>query len=193
MWGIQPNITMDGKQVYYFYSPSFITGVGMVLAVGLSILVGALKLRFSYHIYFILFAILLCFFHGSQRILSSAFGDTMVLITLITCSIIYFLFNFSTNYMKLRVVGRECFLQTTQEGTSVLLVVEAPLFLTNLPPGCYFTIYDSRMRWQLFRGHPFSLLYSSQHPQFLSFFIRVDKQPSSVTEYIHAIVANAYP
>ena len=195
MWIMYPYYNVGFRQLYHIYSVSSVTGIIIVFLIAFSSW-AAMKQRLEWHISSIVLALSCFVFHGSQHILGAAFGDNMVLVTFVICGLIFLIFNFTTSYMELRIVPQQSFVQTLTEGniTYVFLVVEAPPTLPNLPPGCYFTIYNTSSRWSLFHGHPFSVLYSSLHEnsRFLSFFIRVSPGTNSFTSHVRSRVQHAY-
>jgi hypothetical protein len=184
-WGMTPHFSNNGKHVYSLGNPSFITGVVMVLGFSLASYSGYYREKyFSFHVVLVIWACGAFLFHGYQQALGPPIGDHLILIVLLACALIYMAFNFFNHANEYDILHAEC---RGVPGKQLLLVVKYSGI--EIPAGAYFNIYNTDSKWQLFHGHPFSVLCSP--PGKLCFLI--DVRRSFTKSLYESVMGGKYP
>jgi hypothetical protein len=195
MWVTNPYFEFDGKRVYSIDSPTFVTGVGALLAIAFSTYVGIKRLPFKLHIYSAIAVIVSFRFHGSQQVFGEPYGARFVTITLIGCSIIYIFLTVSNRFVVVPIISMSCFVvqvQIPSNPTLVFLVVEPPLTL-KIRTGNYYNLYGTKKSWRRFDSHTVSVFHSPKNPRLLAFLYVCGSSERGVAATIRRKVLLAYP
>eukprot|EP00026_Physarum_polycephalum_P002284 Phypoly_transcript_02290.p1 GENE.Phypoly_transcript_02290~~Phypoly_transcript_02290.p1 ORF type:complete len:752 (+),score=46.69 Phypoly_transcript_02290:28-2256(+) len=167
MWIREPHYTIGHAQLYSFLSPTFFSGVGMVLFFPLA---AFLKRPFKWRIYSFALALVCLYYHGIMEIFSSSYGTNLLMGTLLVCVLVHLVLNLSNRSMDAPIVPNQSSIMSCPalNGTLLFLVVE-PRSPPNSFPGSYFTIYGTNKYGKWFDGQTFPL-FSANH-QRLAFFL----------------------